>query len=202
MGLVASTLKSDLASAFNAMNNGDNKVFSQRVSAAVKKFAESGSIATVDAGGVSAGAFAGAGTGKITVDDSICEKIVYAACMRMNDMRSGGNEYLAAQLATGIDTMIAAGEVKTDVSGTVTPPSGSSFPLSGTATGKMTGVPAPMQAVFIATFNAMDGMLKGGGDDYMAQQVSAAVETYLKAGAVSTKGDGALSGSTGAGKMT
>jgi len=202
MGLVASTLKSDLVSAFNAMRNGDNKIFSQRVSAAVKKFAESGSIATIDAGGVSAGAFTGAGTGKITVDDSICEEIVYAACITMNDMKSGGNNYLASQLATGINTMIAAGDVKTDVSGTVVPPNGSSFPLSGKATGKMTCVPAPMQAVFISTFNTMDGMLKGGGDDYMAQQVSAAVDSYLKAGAVSTKGDGALSGSTGAGKMT
>jgi len=101
MALVVSILKNDLISVFNAMasGNGDDKIFSEGVSAAVKKYAESGSIATADAGGVSAGAFAGAGTGKITVDASVCEKIVYAALLAMGKMDYNGDEYLAAQLA-------------------------------------------------------------------------------------------------------
>ena len=201
MALSASTLKNDLISAFKSMNNGDNKVFSEKVSAAVKKFAESGSVATTDAGGVPAGVYAGAGTGKITVEAAICEKIVYAACIAMNSMKSGGNEYLAAQLAAGIHAMILAGEVETDVKGTVTPPSSPPVTLNGSATGTMTGIPAPMQASFLSGFLTMNGMT-GGGDEYMAQQVSTAVDAYLKAAVVNTQGTGPLSGSIGAGKMT
>jgi len=200
MALIVSTLKDDLFSAFRSMSNGDNKVYSQKVSAAVKKYAESGSIATVDKGTVSAGAYVGAGTGKITVDESICEKIVYAACTTMDGMKSGGNDYLAERLTSGIHTMVSAGEVKTDVTGTVTS-GGSSSPLGGKATGKMTGVPAPMQTAFTTAFNSMDSM-KSGGDEYKAQQVSIAIDAYLKAATANTNGSGAISGSAGTGKMT
>jgi len=201
MALTVSTLKDNLVSAFRSMSNGDNKVYSQKVSAAVKKYTESGSITTTDKGAISAGAYIGAGTGKITVDDSICEKIIYAACTAMNDMKTGGNEYLAAQMASGIHAMVSAGEVKTDVTGTVTPPSGSSFLLKGEATGKMTGVPDPMQAAFTTAFNSMNGM-RSNGDDYKAHQVSLAVDAYLKAAVVNTNGSVSLSGSAGTGKMT
>jgi len=201
MPLTSTTLKNDLISVYKSMSDGDNKVFSQKISAAVKKFAESGDIATADKGGVSAGAFVGAGKGKITLDDSICEKIIYAACNAMDGMKSGGNNYLAAEMASGIHAMVSAGEVKTDVNGMVTPPSSSPVPLSGKATGKMTGVPLPMQTAFTATFNSMDAM-KSGGDEYKATQVSIAVDAYLKAAAVNTNGSGALSGSAGTGAMT
>jgi len=201
MPLVNTTLKDDLIAAYKSMTDGNNKVFSQKISAAVKKFAESGDIATVDKGGVSAGAFVGAGKGKITLDDSICEKIIYAACNAMDGMKSGGNNYLAAEMASGIHAMVSAGEVKTDVSGTVTTPSGASVSLSGNAMGKMTGVPAPMQTAFTTTFNSMDAM-KTGGDEYKATQISIAVDAYLKAAVVNTNGSAALSGSASTGAMT
>ena len=201
MALVANTLEKDVLSAYQSMSDGSNKVFSEKLSAAVKKFAESGSITTADVGGVSVGAFTGAGTGKIKVDDSICEKIVYAACEAMNNMSSGGNAYLSAQLALGIHTMILAGEVDTDVKGTVVTPSGASTALSGKAKGTMTGVPAPMQATFTAAFNSMDSMTSGG-DEYLAKQISIGVDTYLKVAVIKTNGSGALSGSIGTGKMT
>jgi hypothetical protein len=199
MALVVSALKNDLLSAFNSMN-GDDKVFSEKVSAAVKKYAESGSIATTDIGTVSAGAFTGAGTGQINCDASICETIIYSACQAMKNMTTGGNKYLAEKLASGIHSMIAAGQVKTNVTGMVTPPSSSPVPLSGTATGTLAGVPASMQAAFLAAFNAVDGMNKGG-DDYMAQQMAAAVDAYLKSGVASTSGGGPLTGSAGTGNM-
>ncbi|MDR0473679.1 MAG: hypothetical protein LBH43_08445 [Treponema sp.] len=201
MELIVSTLNNDLLSAFQSMNNGDNKVYSVKVSEAIKKYAESGTITTTDKGGVPSGAFVGTGTGGITVDASICEKILYAACMVMNDMKAGGNDYLANELANGIHTMVSAGEVKTDVTGTVTPPGISPVPLSGKAVGTMTGVPAPMRVSFTAAFNSMDGM-KNGGDEYKAQQMSVAIDAYLKATVVNTNGTVALSGSTGNGKMT
>jgi hypothetical protein len=201
MSLIVATLKDDLLSAFQSMNNGDNTVFSQKISAAVDKYAESGSIATTDAGAIPAGAFTGAGVGKIACDASICEKIIIAACNAMNTMREGGDVYLAAQLALGIHSMVSAGKVETDVTGVVVPPGSSPVPMNGKATGAMTGVPAPMQAAFLAAFNAMGGMTSGG-DSYMAQQMAAAVDAYLKAAAVNTQGTGPLAGSVGAGKMT
>jgi len=65
----------------------------------------------------------------------------------------------------------------------------------------MTGVPAPMQAAFLSAYNSMGGM-NSGNDDYMAQQIAVAVDAYLKAAVVKTRGDAALSGSAGTGKMT
>jgi hypothetical protein len=201
MALVVLTLNNDLLSVFQSMNNGDNKVYSEKISAAVKKYAESGTVTTTDKGGVPSGAFIGAGTGGITLDASICENIVFAACIAMNSIVEGGNTYLATELANGIHSMVSAGDIKTDVTGTVTPPSSSPVPLTGKATGKMTGVPTPMQSAFTSCFNSMDSM-KNGGDEYKAQQVATAVDAYLKAAVVNTNGSAALAGSVGTGKMT
>jgi hypothetical protein len=203
MALIVPAYRNDLISIFDFMYNtrdSDDKIFSEKFSAAAKEYAESGDITTADAGGVPSGAYVGTGTGKITVDDSICENIVYAACLAVYRMDEGGDEYLATQSAAGIDAMIAAGVVKTNVTGVVTPPNGYSYPLNGTATGNMVGVPAPMRAAFLAAFNVMYRMDEGG-DEYLAQQMSAAVDAYLKAGVVTTKGDAQLTGSTGTGKM-
>ena len=202
MALVSAALENDIASAFKSMGDGDNKVFSQKISAAVKKFSESGTVTTVDAGAISAGAFTGAGTGGIEVDDSICEEIIYAACTAMDSMGSGGNAFLAEQLAIGIHSMVSAGNVETDVNGTAitasSPPV--TIPVSGKATGSMAGVPAPMQAAFTAAFNSMDNMTEGG-DDYLAQQMATAIDAYHKASAINTNGSAALAGSIGTGAM-
>lgn len=201
MALVSSILKGDLLSAFQSMNNGDNRIFSDKVAAACKKFAESGSISTTDAGAVAAGAFSGSGTGDITCKDAPCADTIYTACQIMNGMDSGGDAYLADKMAAAIHNMVLTGTVSCDVTGTVIPPSGGSSPLSGTATGILTGVSVPMQTAFIAAFNTMYGM-DSGGDEYLAGQIALAVDAYLKAGIVTTKGSGALSGDIGAGKMT
>jgi hypothetical protein len=201
MALVVNGLKNDLFSAFQSMTDGNDTVFADKVSAAADKYAESGTITTADAGTIPAGVLTGAGTGKITCDAAICKNIVLAACTAMRSMTSGGNEYLAARLAAGIHSMVSAGQVKTTVTGTVVPPGSSpTIPMAGTAAGSMTGIPAPMQAAFSAAFTAMDSM-REGGDQYMAQQMAAAVDAYLKAAAVNTRGSAALAGSAGTGKM-
>jgi hypothetical protein len=97
--------------------------------------------------------------------------------------------------------MLTGGSVETDVSGTCVPPSGPGFPLSGSAKGTMTGDPAPMEEAFFSAFEAMNAMSEGN-NDYMAVQCTAAIDAYLKACAVSTSGENALSGSAGAGNMT
>ena len=120
MSLIQSDLEDDLKEAFATMQNDAD--FARLVSAAVARYAESGDITTTDAGQVSAGTFSGSGTGKISVDSSVCEEILVSATDSMKSMTSGGDVLLAGQLAAGIDAMMAAGTVTTEVIGTATPP--------------------------------------------------------------------------------
>ncbi|MDR1905168.1 MAG: hypothetical protein LBQ88_23165 [Treponema sp.] len=202
MALNATTLKNDLLNAFRSMTDGEDSVFAEGIATSTDDYTESGSIVTADAGPVSGGAFAGAGNGDNTTDNQICRGIVLAACNAMRTMTTGGNAYLAAQLAHAIHSMVMGGEVNTDVVGVVTPPpSASPFPRNGKAKGQQLGVSAPMQAAFLAAFTAMDGMTEGG-DEYLAEQIATAVDAYLKAAVVNTNGQGALAGSKGIGAMT
>jgi hypothetical protein len=202
MGLNVTTLKDDLLAAFRAMTDGNDTIFAEGLAKSTDDCVESGSIVTADAGPVSGGIFAGAGNGGNTADDQICCGIVLAACNAMRIMTTGGNAYLAAQLAAAIHSMVVAGEVKTDVVGVVTPPPPASpFPRNGNAKGNQVGVPAPLQTAFLATFTAMDGMTKGG-DEYLAEQIAIAIDAYLKAAIVNTNGQGSLAGSIGIGAMT
>jgi hypothetical protein len=198
MSLPSSTFENALKTIFNDMS-GDDRKFSDSFAAAVKAYAESGTITTADAGTVSAGAFTGAGQGSITVKASECADIIYAGTRAM--LGTGGNDVLAAKMAEGVDTMIANGKAVTDVSGVCVPPSGSPFTLSGSAEGAMTGVPAPMEAAFFSAFEAMNSMSEGG-NDYMAAQCAAAINAYLTKAVVNTQGKNALSGSVGVGKMS
>jgi hypothetical protein len=198
MSLPFSNFKNSLKTIFNNMS-GDDRKFADGFAAAVKDYAESGKIATTDAGTVSAGVFTGAGEGGITVTASDCADIVYAGTQAMQG--TGGNDILAAKTAGGVDTMIVNGKIETSVSGTCTPPSGPPFLLSGTAEGTMTGLPAPMEAAFFSAFEAMNSMSEGN-NDYMALQCAMAIDAYLTKAAANTKGKSALSGSIGVGKMS
>jgi hypothetical protein len=197
MSLPFSDFVSALKSVFNDMS-GDDRKFSDGFAAAVKDYAESGTIVTADAGTVSAGEFVGAGEGGITVTASDCADLVYAGTRTM--LETGGNDVLAAEMAEGVDAMITGGKVETEVSGICTPPSGSPFTLSGAAEGTMTGLPAPMEAAFFSAFEAMNAMSEGN-NDYMADQCAAAVDNYLTEAVIETEGKDALSGSAGTGKM-
>ena len=198
MPLVIATVKNDILKAFKTMT--DDAVFADEVSSSIKKYVESGSITTIDVGTISAGAFTGAGTGNVTCEAEICKESIEAACEAMKNMNEGGNEYLAEQFAKAIHAMISMGQVKTDISGMVIPPGSSQVPITGKGTGKMTGLFASMQSQFLATFRAMEGMTSGG-DEYMAEQIATAVDSYLKAAVVNTQGSAALSGSMGTGNM-
>ena len=116
-------------------------------------------------------------------------------------MVTGGDAYLAAQLASGIDSMMIAGTVNTTVKGTVTPPSGTPFTMAGAAKGTFTGVMASLQSGFLAAFNAMATMTSGG-DEYLAGQMATVITAYLKAGVITTQGQANLAGSIGAGSMS
>jgi hypothetical protein len=206
MALVTANLMSDLLSAFNRMYEtyeAGERIFADEVAKACDNFAESGLINTIDAGPVSGGVFSGAGKGSLACEDVPCADEIFAACNAMYDMAGDGfdgDSYLAQKLAEAIDNMILAGVITCDVAGMVNPPSGSSFPRSGTSKGTFTCVPHPLQAAFLSAFYAMRDM-KEDGDRYLAQQMANAVNAYLLAGVANTQGTGNLAGSVGVGKM-
>lgn len=205
MSLSKDSLKNDLISLFNAMaedKTGNNKKCAKDLSKAVADYAESGSISTTDLGTIPSGTFSGSGNGSISVDSSIAENIIYAACIAMGSMVAGSGDYLALQIATGIQAMITAGEVTTTVTGTCTPPPPATpFPTGGTAKGTMACVQAPLYASLKTAFISMQSMTSGG-NKYMAEQITNAVDTYLKAGSITTNGQGTIAGSIGTGSMS
>lgn len=201
MSLVQDTLKKNLLNVFENMTDGDDSYFAKNVSSKIAEFAESGSITTLDAGTVSAGVFAGSGSGSISVKSSICENIIKTACEAMQKMTEGGNAYLAGKMAEGINSMMSAGTVKTDVKGTVTTPSGATSAVNGSAKGTFAGLSTTLQSGFLATFNKMDSMTENG-DEYLAKEMASVITTYLKAGVITTNGQGILAGSVGSGSMS
>lgn len=200
MSLTASSLKSDLKAVFDEMRentDGDNSIFSKGVAAAAKDFIETATVTTTDAGSVSAGVFVGTGSGTVSADDSDAQSIIQSACEAMKSMTSGGNDYLAGKIASAIQTMSDAAEVKTNVSGTVTLSNGSTSALSGTAEGTLTCSYA-LESDLKAAFKAMETMTENG-DEYLASQMASAINSFVLSGVVSTQGKSSLSGSVGAG---
>jgi hypothetical protein len=201
MGLDANALKKELLAMFRSMSGGDDAAFANGIGDKTSGYAESGNISTKDAGAIPAGVFTGTGSGGITTTASICANIVKAACDAMRNMAAGGNAYFAECLAAAIETMINSGVVETDVSGIAVPPSGGPSPVSGKAKGVMTGTTkAVMQAAFLSAFTAMNDMTEDG-DEYMAEQMAAAITAYYKAAMVTTAGQAALAGDVGSGSM-
>ena len=203
MAFVKADLEADLLDCFQAMEDGDNKKFSQDVSKAFKDFIETGTPVTVDTGSVSAGAFSGASTGgSLSADDTDCEDTIYKACLKMKDeLTEGGNDYLAEKIAEGLQKMLDDVEVKTQVSGIATPPPPATpVSLSGSAKGGITCDTSTVESALKACFSAMIPMT-AGGNAYMAGQCATCVDACLKAGAVSTDGEGSLAGSKGTGTV-
>ena len=200
MSLNQSALKENLVQAFESMKDGDDSAFAKKVSEAVAHHIKTGHITTVDAGAVPAGAFTGAGTGTMTVDASILEGSLLAACKSMAAMSAGGNAVLAAQLAAGMDAMTNAGQIKTMVTGTAVTPAGVSVPLAGMGKGTFAGVSAPIIAAVNGACSAME-TISEGGDSVLAEAIATSITAYLKSGIITVQGLPPVAGSAGTGAM-
>ena len=200
MSLNMSTLKENLVQAFQSMKDGDDSVFAKKVSEAVANHIKTGNITTVDAGTVPVGAFTGAGTGAMTVDDAILEGVLRAACKSMTAMRVGGNAVLAAQLAAGMDAMTNAGQIKTTITGMAVTPAGVSVPLAGMGKGTFAGVSAPIIAAVNGACSAME-TISEGGDSVLAEAIAASITAYLQSGVITVQGLPPVVGSVGTGAM-
>nr|DAK20756.1 MAG TPA: hypothetical protein [Herelleviridae sp.] len=200
MSLNISTLKENLVQAFQSMKDGDDSVFAKKVSEAVANHIKTGNITTVDSGAVPVGAFTGAGTGAMTVDASILEGVLLAACKSMAAMSAGGNAVLAAQLAVGMDAMTNTGQIKTMITGAAVTPAGVSVPLAGSGQGKFTGVSTPIIVAVNAACSTMK-TISEGGDSVLAEAIAASITAYLQSGIITVHGLPPLAGSVGTGAM-
>jgi hypothetical protein len=146
------------------------------------------------------------GSGGLTLSDSLMAEPIKTCCATMKTITTGGDELLATAIGTGILAMTSAGTVNTDVTGVTTSPQGSPVPpSSGKAKGTITCQNADLISSLIQCFKDMkDNAFDEGfdGDDYFAGEMADYVNDYFTAGVIATSGQGALSGTTGAGSIS
>jgi hypothetical protein len=187
-----SSLESKLKAIFYAMRDGSktDAWMGEQIAAAIKEYILTGSVATADAGTAPAGAYAGAGTGKMTVSAEDLEEDLADTFEN-----TGVNSYLAAHMAAEIDSACGAEDtVETDSSGTVTTPVGATSPFAGKGKGEFAGKKDLIENLLNVCFETMNTMA-AGGDDYLAAQIAAAVDGYLKAGKITVALQAPLAGS-------
>jgi hypothetical protein len=196
MALVNSVLETKLKAVFASMRDGSktNAWMASQIAGEIKSYILTGQASTADAGAAPAGAYAGAGTGTMAIDDGSL-----GSALKTTFEAAYVNDDLAAHIATDINAACtASGTISTSTKGTVTTPAGVSSPFAGTGKGKFTGDKTAIETTLKACFAAMNSMSQGG-DDYFAAQL-AAVTAYLKAGSVSVTLQPPLAG-TGAGAV-
>jgi hypothetical protein len=197
MALVNSVLETKLKAVFASMRDGSktNAWMAAQIAGEIKSYILTGQASTADAGAAPAGAYAGAGTGTMAIDDGSL-----GSALKTTFEAAYGNDDLAAHIATDINAVCTANDtISTSTKGTATTPAGVSSPFAGTGKGKFTGAKAAIETTLKACFAAMNSMSLGG-DDYFAAQLAAAVTAYLKAGSVSVTLQPPLAG-TGAGAV-
>lgn len=213
MSLDLSKLQKDLKSVFSDMKKAKDQAkdtdFSDGVSKACKAFVESGSVSTSDTGTVSSGVFTGAGSGSVSVTQSLMSDKIVTAMNQMKNMTSGGDDVLAKAIFDGLKDMVTASNtVSTDVTGTTLNPSGSPVPpSSGKAKGSISITYA--KDTFVSNLNKIfEHMIDNAqdssfdGDVYLADELGTLVSDCVSANTVSTSGQGELSGSFGTGKLS
>ncbi|MHB9293114.1 hypothetical protein Holit_02234 [Hollandina sp. SP2] len=197
MALVKSVLETKLQSLFASMRDGSKTDvwMASQIAEEIKSYILTGQVSTIDAGAGPAGAYAGAGSGIMSIN-----KGNLGNALQTTFEAASGNDDLAAHIAADINAACTASDtVSTNTKGTVTTPAGASSPFAGTGKGKFTGNKAVIETALKACFAAMNSMSEGG-DDYFAAQLAAAVDAYLKAGSVSVTLQSPLTG-TGAGAI-
>ncbi len=197
MALVKAALETKLTAIFAAMRSSvkTDAWMAEQIASEIKNYILTGLVSTVDTGATPAGSYAGKGTGTMTIDNASL-----GSDLTGTFEAKYSNDDLAAQMAADIHAACTASDtVITATAGAVTTPVGASSPFSGTGKGTYTGNKTAIETTLKACFTAMNNMTEGG-DDFFAAQLAAAVDTYLKAGAVNVTLQDPLTGS-GMGKI-
>ena len=208
MAFSKSTLQTDILTVFNNMgSNATNDDFANGLANAVVAFVGTGQVSTTDGGTVPGGAFSGGGTGTLSVTATNCAKIIKDACEEMNNMTSGGNNYLAEELGKAFKKMADEGTVTTTVTGTLTPPSPSPpiTPYGGSAIGSISCNSTAMVQALKILFSNM--YTHAGEDDYngnleFAKELATQLNNFWTSGRISTSGEGNIEGSSGSGSIS
>ena len=208
MAFSKSTLQTDILTVFNNMGrNATNDDFANGLANAVVAFVGTGQVTTTDGGTVPGGAFSGGGTGTLSVTATNCAKIIKDACEEMNNMTSGGNNYLAEELGKAFKKMADEGTVTTTVTGTLTPPSPSPpiTPYGGSATGSISCNSTAMVQALKILFSNM--YAHAGEDGYngnleFAKELATQLNNFWTSGRISTSGEGNIEGSSGSGSIS
>jgi len=208
MAFSKSTLQTDILTVFNNMgSNATNDDFANGLANAVVAFVRTGQVSTTDEGTVPGGAFSGGGTGTLSVTATNCAKIIKDACEEMNNMSSGGSNYLAEELGKAFKKMADEGTVTTTVTGTLTPPSPSPSitPYGGSATGSISCNSTAMVQALKILFSNM--YTHAGEDDYngnleFAKELATQLNNFWTSGRISTSGEGNIEGSSGSGSIS
>ena len=208
MAFSKSTLQTDILTVFNNMgSNATNEDFANGLANAVVAFVGTGQVTTTDGGTVPGGAFSGGGTGTLSVTATNCAKIIKDACEEMNNMTSGGNNYLAEELGKAFKKMADEGTVTTTVTGTLTPPSPSPSitPYGGSATGSISCNSTAMVQALKILFSNM--YTHAGEDDYngnleFAKELATQLNNFWTSGRINTSGEGNIEGSSGSGSIS
>lgn len=208
MAFSKSTLQTDILTVFNNMgSNATNDDFANGLANAVVAFVGTGQVTTTDGGTVPGGAFSGGGTGTLSVTATNCAKIIKDACEEMNNMTSGGNNYLAEELGKAFKKMADEGTVTTTVTGTLTPPSPSPpiTPYGGSATGSISCDSTAMVQALKILFSNM--YMHAGEDNYngnleFAKELATQLNNFWTSGRISTSGEGNIEGSSGSGSIS
>ena len=193
-----STLEAALKTVFYAMRDGSktNAWMAGQIALAIKEYILTGDTVTADTGTAPAGAYTGTGSGTMTIDSGDLGED-----LARTFENTGLNSYLAAHTADDIDAACTVEDtVETDTGGTLTTPEGVTSPFTGTGKGDFSGTKAVIETLLILCFETMNTM-PSGGDDYLAAQLAAATDTYLRAGQISVallppltgSGEGAIS---------
>ena len=210
MALDKSDLSADILEIFNSMKDNydtegydGDKEFCEGLGKAFKDFGESGSISTTDGGTVSAGTFAGGGTGSLSLDSAKTIKTLKNAVKAMKE-DGEDDDYLAGQIKKALQDMYDASDiVSTTVNGEITPPSGSVITITG-ASGKGT-IECDFSSVesglkdFFALMRDIDN---GKTDSDLADKIADLVYSAVKSGVVSTNDEGDIEGASGYGTIS
>jgi len=199
MALVALTLQANLLKTYLAMNDiveGGDEYQAKNVAKNIKDYILAGKTVTTDSGTASAGAYAGASEGTMTIDASQLEKDL----LKTFNAKYGDDD-LADHIATDIDNACKANDtVQATSKGIVTTPSGATSNFSGSAVGKFTGTKTLISTPLKTCFSSMTSMLTGGNELY-AQVLATAIDAYMKAGTISVQLKSPFLSGSGSGKI-
>lgn len=209
MALDKSDLSADILEIFNSMKDNydtegydGDKEFCEGLGKAFKDFGESGSISTTDGGTVSAGEFAGEGTGSLSLNSTKTIKTLKSAVKAMKE-DGEDDDYLAGQIKKALQDMYDASDiVSTTVNGTITTSSGSVTITGASGKGTIECDFSSVESGLKTFFALMKDIDNGKTDSDLANKIADLVYSAVKSGVVSTNDEGEIEGASGSGTIS